>query len=92
MTPKTCFLIALAAVMLSALAGPASGADTFPCTWWKVAFDSPVAFSPPQEIGMDAVALLSPPDSGLGQAQMEITLVAVPRKCRRASATTTLKS
>jgi hypothetical protein len=73
-------MVVLAAALVSASVGPVLGADTFPCTWWKVAFEAPVAFSPPQEIGMDAVALLHPPDSALGKAQMEIALVGVPKE------------
>jgi len=63
---------------------PATCTETFTNTWWKVAFETPVAFSPPKEIGLDAVSLLHPPDSGLGKASMEIVLIAVPKEMQEA--------
>jgi hypothetical protein len=56
-----------------------SGAEPGVQNWWKVSFKAPVAFSSPQKFGLDAVALVHPPESGLGKGQMEITLVAVPK-------------
>jgi hypothetical protein len=46
--------------------------------WWKISFQAPVALSGPEKIGLDAVALMYPAESKLGQGQLEITLVAVP--------------
>ncbi len=64
---------------------PASSyAATHTNTWWKVSFDTPVSFSSPKEIGVDAVSLLHPPDSGLGKAGMEIVLIAVPKEMQEA--------
>ncbi len=51
-------------------------------TWWKIAFSTPVAFSAPQEIGMDAVTLLLPPDATPGGGRLEITLVSIPKVMR----------
>jgi hypothetical protein len=56
-----------------------SGAETGDQKWEKVSFKTPVAFSSPQKVGLDAVALVYPAESGLGKGQMEITLVAVPK-------------
>jgi hypothetical protein len=56
-----------------------SGAAANDHTWWKIGFQTPVAFSSPEKIGLDAAALMHPPESGLGKAQMEITLVGVPK-------------
>jgi hypothetical protein len=56
-----------------------SGAAANEHTWWKIGFQTPVAFSSPEKIGLNAAALNHPPESGLGKAQMEITLVGVPK-------------
>ena len=65
-------------------AGSAWSADTFSYNWWKVSFETPMAFSGPSEIGLDAVALASPPDSEPGRGRLEITLVAVPKVMQEA--------
>lgn len=56
-----------------------AGADNAAHKWWKISFEVPVAFSSPQKIGMDAAAMMHPPESAPGKAQMEITLVGVPK-------------
>lgn len=71
------FLVVLSLVM--AMEIPAWSADTFSHKWWRVSFDTPIPFSEPIRLGMGAVALVSPPDSGLGQGNLEITLAAVPK-------------
>jgi hypothetical protein len=52
--------------------------DQFPQSWGPVAFETPVAFSAPLEIGLDAVSLVHPAESKPGQAKMELTLVHAP--------------
>jgi hypothetical protein len=47
--------------------------------WWTVAFETPVPFSAPREIGLDAVALAHPPGSGEGVGRIEIVLAAAPK-------------
>ena len=71
--------LAISTLLIFCVTVQISGAETKEHTWGKVSFKTPIAFSSPQEIGLDAVALLHPPESGLGKAQMEITLVAVPK-------------
>jgi hypothetical protein len=56
-----------------------AGAGSNDHTWEKISFQTPLAFSAPQKIGLDAAAMMHPPESGLGKGQMEITLVAVPK-------------
>ena len=56
-----------------------SGAENSDHKWGKIGFQVPVAFSTPQKVGLDAAAMVYPPESGLGKGQMEITLVAVPK-------------
>lgn len=70
-------LVVLSLVMT--MGNPAGCADTFPHKWWRVSFDTPIPFSEPIRLGMGAVALVSPPDKGLGQGGLEITLVAAPK-------------
>jgi hypothetical protein len=67
------------ALLLALVTVQISAAETGDQKWWKVSFKAPVAFSSPQTIGLDAVALVHPPESGRGKGQMEITLVAVPK-------------
>jgi len=67
------------ALLFAFLTVQISGAETGDQKWWKVSFKTPVAFSSPQKVGLDAVALVHPPESGLGRGQMEITLVGVPK-------------
>jgi hypothetical protein len=53
-----------------------AAAQGFPNAWGKVTFQTPVALSPPMDIGIDAVTLSSP--------SMEITLVAVAKEMQEA--------
>lgn len=71
----------LAVVMFLSLSmSPAAwGAETFSHSWGRVGFETPLAFSKPMDIGMGAVALTSPPQSGPGQGDLVITLVEVPK-------------
>jgi hypothetical protein len=66
-------------VTMMAMAAPSQGADTFSHKWWRVGFETPIPFSEPIRLGLGAVALVNPPENGLGQGLMEITLVAVPK-------------
>ncbi|MFH0783062.1 MAG: hypothetical protein V2B20_14090 [Pseudomonadota bacterium] len=86
MESKVWSVFVLITLMLSISAGPGMAAEMFSSTWWKIAFNSPVPFSPPQEIGMDAVALLYPAQSNLGQAQLEISLIALPKEMQESFA------
>jgi hypothetical protein len=70
---------ALMVVLLSLFTVQISGAENADHKWWKIGFQVPVAFSTPQKVGMDAAAMVHPPESGLGKGQMEITLVEVPK-------------
>ncbi|MBU1568175.1 MAG: hypothetical protein KJ630_21445 [Proteobacteria bacterium] len=76
----------LLAGVFSISTNTAISAEVYPTIWWKVAFNSPVPFSPPKEIGMDAVALLYPAKSKLGQSQLEVTLVALPKEMQESFA------
>ena len=67
------------ALLICFLTVQISGAETSEHKWGKVSFKTPVAFSSPQKVGLDAVALVYPPESGLGKGQLEITLVSVPK-------------
>jgi hypothetical protein len=67
--------VLLASLLTLQIAGAAKGEHT----WGKIGFQTPLDFSAPQKLGLDAVALIHPPDCGLGQGQMEISLVAVPK-------------
>jgi hypothetical protein len=71
--------LAMIAVLTFISTVQVSGAEMSEHTWEKVSFKTPVAFSSPQKAGLDAVALVHPPESGLGKGLMEITLVAVPK-------------
>ena len=71
--------LAMMALLICFLTVQISGAETSEYKWEKVSFKTPVAFSSPQKLGLDAVTLVHPPESGLGKGQMEITLVAVPK-------------
>ncbi len=66
-------------VLVAAMQGNARGADTFSHKWWRVGFDTPITFSEPIKLGLDAAALVNPPESGPGQGRLEITLAAVPK-------------
>lgn len=70
---------ALLALVVSLFTVQLSGAAAADHTWWKIGFQTPLAFSSPKEIGLDAAAMMHPPESGPGKAQMEITLVGVPK-------------
>ena len=71
--------LAMVALLICLVTVQISGAETSDHKWGKVSFQAPVAFSSPQKVGLDAVALVYPPESGLGKGQMEITLVSVPK-------------
>ena len=66
-------------VLVVAMQSNARGADTFSHKWWRVGFDTPTPFSEPIKLGLDAAALVNPPESGPGQGRLEIILVAVPK-------------
>jgi hypothetical protein len=73
------WMSAMMALLIPFMTAQLADAQTSEYKWGKVSFQAPVAFSSPQKVGLDAVALVHPPESGLGQGQMEITLVAVPK-------------
>lgn len=80
MNTKLIFLISIITVLI--LGTSAYGSENFSYNWWKVTFNSPVEFSQPIEIGLDAVSLLNPPDADFKTVQTEIILVAVPKNMK----------
>jgi hypothetical protein len=73
------WMSAMIALLISLFTVQILGAEANAHKWWKIGFEVPLAFSSPQKVGMDAAAMMHPPESGLGKAQMEITLVGVPK-------------
>jgi hypothetical protein len=71
--------LAVSALVITLLTAQLAGAANADHTWEKIGFQTPLAFSAPQKVGLDAAALIHPPASGLGKGQMEITLVAVTK-------------
>ena len=80
MNTKLIFLIGIITVLI--LGTSAFGSENFSYNWWKVTFKSPVEFSQPVEVGLDAVSLLNPPNADFKTVQIEITLVAVPKNMK----------
>ena len=72
-------ILVMITLLLSLLTVQISGAAKGDHTWGKIGFQTPLDFSAPQKLGLDAVALTHPPDCALGKGQMEISLVAVPK-------------
>jgi hypothetical protein len=58
--------------------GCAATVPRFSNSWDASVFDTPVQFSGPVDIGLNAVTFVSPADSKPGDGHMEITLVSVP--------------
>lgn len=48
--------------------------------WGPIAFDTPVPFSAPSEIGVDAVRLRFPGESESAESRLELTLVLAPKE------------
>jgi hypothetical protein len=69
----------MAALLVCLLTVQISGADKGDHKWGKIGFQTPLAFSDPEKLGLDAVVMVHPPESGPGKGQMEIILVAVPK-------------
>lgn len=67
-------LSVLALLLLIAPEGLAANTEH---TWGKISFQTGIPFSEPQDIGLDAVALVHPPESSMGEEQIEITLASV---------------
>jgi hypothetical protein len=80
------FIFFLFLTTLFLLPEAASSSEKHANRWWKIAFDTPMRFSPPRETGLEAASFLYPPDSGLGKAGMEISVVAVPKEMQEAFA------
>jgi hypothetical protein len=80
------FIFILFFITLFPATGSASSSEKYSSTWWKIAFDTPMRFSPPRETGLEAASFLYPPDSSLGKAGMEISVVAVPKEMQEAFA------
>ncbi|MBE0642675.1 MAG: hypothetical protein IH600_01185 [Bacteroidetes bacterium] len=59
--------------------GCQTASQQFPQTWGTVAFETPIPFSPPTELGLDAVSMQNPPESTPGKGKLELTLVRVSR-------------
>lgn len=59
-----------------------------PQSWGPVAFETPVLFSAPEVVGLDAVNFVHPSGSKLGEGRMELTLVLAPREYVEALGTT----
>ncbi len=67
----------LVILIFAAAIGCGSPDKGHPNSWGSVTFSTPVKFSAPVDIGLDAVALVSPPERRPGAGRMEITLVKV---------------
>lgn len=68
--PDVSMLLALFLVL-----GCQGGPPEHPQQWGPVAFDTPVPFSTPAEIGLDAASLRFPSGSTPAESRMELTLV-----------------
>ncbi|MBL0174022.1 MAG: hypothetical protein IPP94_01950 [Ignavibacteria bacterium] len=68
--------------LLLLMSAAAHGQDraAYSSAWRGVAFETPVAFSAPIDAGLDAVALVNPPDQTLGKGRMELTLIAFSKE------------
>lgn len=76
---RAIFLIAMLGVVTTTAAEPPTDANRFSYQWWRLAFETPIEFSEPIRLGLGAVSLVHPPEQGLGQGALEITLIAVPK-------------
>jgi hypothetical protein len=65
-------------IIAAVLSGGTASSQKYSNSWGQVAFETPVQFSTPVDIGLNAVALVSPPESKPGEGSVEITLVFVP--------------
>ena len=74
MSRRLLFLLAML-LCLPLLAGCQRAAPEHPQQWGPVAFDTPVPFSPPADIGLDAVSFRFPAESDPMESRMELTLV-----------------
>jgi len=72
-------LLAGCALVGAVRAEKAMGGPGLRHTWWRVSFETPVPFAAPAEIGLEAVALAHPPDTGKGVGRIEIVLAAAPK-------------
>lgn len=72
-------MVAMMTVSMTMTAAPSQAAERFSHQWWRVGFETPLPFSEPIRLGLGAVSLVNPPEKGLGQGLLEITLVAVPK-------------
>lgn len=67
------------AVILAILLGfSTTSAQNFSNSWNGISFNTPIEFSAPTKLGLNAVSLVAPPESVSGESRMELTLVAVP--------------
>lgn len=57
-------------------------------SWGPVAFETPVPFSAPDVVGLDAVNFVHPPENTLGEGRMELTLALASRDYVEALGTT----
>jgi hypothetical protein len=49
------------------------------CSWDRFRFETPVAFSAPQKLGLDAVVFIHPADAAPGKGRLEISLASFPK-------------
>lgn len=61
-------------------AGCQGAAPEHPQQWGPVAFDTPVPFSAPSEIGLDAVSFRFPAESAPAESRMDLTLALAPKE------------
>ncbi|HOJ03768.1 MAG TPA: hypothetical protein PK916_07180 [Bacteroidota bacterium] len=54
--------------------------ESYPVTWKGITFSTPFEFSPPVDIGLDAVGFLTPKDATLPNATMELRMVHITRE------------
>ncbi len=50
------------------------------CAWERFRFETPLPFSGPQKLGLDAVSFVHPAGLGIGQGKIEITLASFPKE------------
>jgi hypothetical protein len=77
MSNTTSLVLAAVLIAICVFTTPAS-AQEFSTSWSGVAFETPIEFSAPAKLGLNAVSLTAPPAGADGEDLMEITLVTVP--------------
>lgn len=79
------FIFAVSFAVFSVAAAPLWSAGENQNRWGKISFKTPIAFSKPEKIGLDAVALIAPPGAGLGKGKIELTLATFSKEMKTGS-------